>query len=165
MSGRRCDDRRARELGFRVFLGCMEETSLGIAASAAVAGLVDWVDLDGNLLLIDDPFAGLSSMTLHADGTRAGVPLGDRRPNPGRLTGRPPPALSRRGSVDNLVDKMVDRAPPIRRPSAVPWRGLITGPDGPREPRFRHRPRVATDRRGGHRGARAAPACAWDTLD
>ena len=51
--------RRARELGFRVFLGCMEETSLGIAASAAVAGLVDWVDLDGNLLLSADPFTGL----------------------------------------------------------------------------------------------------------
>jgi L-alanine-DL-glutamate epimerase-like enolase superfamily enzyme len=51
--------RRARELGFRTFLGCMEETSLGIAASAAVAGLADWVDLDGNLLLADDPFTGL----------------------------------------------------------------------------------------------------------
>jgi L-alanine-DL-glutamate epimerase-like enolase superfamily enzyme len=51
--------RRARELGFRIFLGCMEETSLGIAASAAVAGLVDWVDLDGCLLLADDPFEGL----------------------------------------------------------------------------------------------------------
>jgi L-alanine-DL-glutamate epimerase-like enolase superfamily enzyme len=51
--------RRARELGFRIFLGCMEETSLGIAASAAVAGLVDWADLDGCLLLADDPFEGL----------------------------------------------------------------------------------------------------------
>jgi L-alanine-DL-glutamate epimerase-like enolase superfamily enzyme len=50
---------RARELGFRTFLGCMEETSVGIAASAAVASLADWVDLDGNLLLADDPFAGL----------------------------------------------------------------------------------------------------------
>ena len=50
---------RARELGFRVLLGCMEETSVGIAASAAVAGLVDWVDLDGNLLLALDPFEGL----------------------------------------------------------------------------------------------------------
>ena len=49
----------ARGLGFRVFLGCMEETSVGIAASAAVAGLVDWVDLDGNLLLAEDPFGGL----------------------------------------------------------------------------------------------------------
>lgn len=51
--------RRARELGFRVFLGCMEETSLGIAASAAVAGLAEWVDLDGCLLLAADPFEGL----------------------------------------------------------------------------------------------------------
>ena len=50
---------RARELGFRTFLGCMEETSVGIAASAAVASLADWVDLDGNLLLAADPFAGL----------------------------------------------------------------------------------------------------------
>ena len=50
---------RARELGFRTFLGCMEETSVGIAASAAVASLADWVDLDGNLLLTDDPFEGL----------------------------------------------------------------------------------------------------------
>ncbi len=50
---------RAREMGFRTFLGCMEETSVGIAASAAVASLADWVDLDGNLLLADDPFEGL----------------------------------------------------------------------------------------------------------
>jgi L-alanine-DL-glutamate epimerase-like enolase superfamily enzyme len=50
---------RARELGFRTFLGCMEETSVGIAASAAVASLADWVDLDGSLLLADEPFEGL----------------------------------------------------------------------------------------------------------
>jgi L-alanine-DL-glutamate epimerase-like enolase superfamily enzyme len=50
---------RARELGFRTFLGCMEETSVGIAASAAVASLAEWVDLDGCLLLAGDPFSGL----------------------------------------------------------------------------------------------------------
>jgi L-Ala-D/L-Glu epimerase len=50
---------RARDLGFRTFLGCMEETSVAIAASAAVASLADWVDLDGNLLLATDPFSGL----------------------------------------------------------------------------------------------------------
>ncbi len=50
---------RARELGFRTFLGCMEETSIGIAASAAVSPLADWVDLDGCLLLADDPVRGL----------------------------------------------------------------------------------------------------------
>jgi L-Ala-D/L-Glu epimerase len=51
---------RARELGFRTFLGCMEETSVAIAASAAVASLAEWVDLDGNLLLANDPFTGLT---------------------------------------------------------------------------------------------------------
>ncbi len=50
---------RARELGFRTFLGCMEETRVGIAASAAVASLATWVDLDGPLLLAEDPFEGL----------------------------------------------------------------------------------------------------------
>ncbi|HET9614191.1 MAG TPA: dipeptide epimerase [Candidatus Limnocylindrales bacterium] len=50
----------ARRLGFRTFLGCMEETQVGIAASAAVASLADWVDLDGTLLLADDPFEGLT---------------------------------------------------------------------------------------------------------
>ncbi len=49
---------RARALGFRTFLGCMEETSVGIAASAVVASLAEWVDLDGNLLLAADPFEG-----------------------------------------------------------------------------------------------------------
>jgi L-alanine-DL-glutamate epimerase-like enolase superfamily enzyme len=50
---------RARERGLRTFLGCMEETSVGIAGSAVVASLADWVDLDGCLLLADDPFEGL----------------------------------------------------------------------------------------------------------
>ncbi len=50
---------RARSLGFRTFLGCMEETSIGIAASAAVAPLAEWVDLDGCLLLGEDPVRGL----------------------------------------------------------------------------------------------------------
>jgi L-Ala-D/L-Glu epimerase len=50
---------RAHEMGFRTFLGCMEETSIGIAASAAVSPLADWVDLDGCLLLADDPVSGL----------------------------------------------------------------------------------------------------------
>ena len=50
---------RARDLGFRRFLGCMEETSVVIAASAACASLADWADLDGCLLLAADPFEGL----------------------------------------------------------------------------------------------------------
>ena len=50
---------RARAAGFRTFLGCMEETTVGIAASVAVARLAEWVDLDGCLLLADDPYEGL----------------------------------------------------------------------------------------------------------
>jgi L-alanine-DL-glutamate epimerase-like enolase superfamily enzyme len=50
---------RAKAIGFKTFLGCMEETTVGIAASAAVASLADWIDLDGNLLLADDPYEGL----------------------------------------------------------------------------------------------------------
>jgi L-alanine-DL-glutamate epimerase-like enolase superfamily enzyme len=38
----------------------MEETSVAIAASAAVASLADWVDLDGSLLLASEPFTGLA---------------------------------------------------------------------------------------------------------
>jgi L-alanine-DL-glutamate epimerase-like enolase superfamily enzyme len=50
---------RGREMGFRTFLGCMEETSVGIGASAVLASLAEWVDLDGNLLLAEDPFEGV----------------------------------------------------------------------------------------------------------
>ncbi|HUG47965.1 MAG TPA: dipeptide epimerase [Candidatus Limnocylindria bacterium] len=50
---------RARELGLRTMLGCMVETSVGVRAALAVGGLAEWLDLDGNLLLADDPFAGL----------------------------------------------------------------------------------------------------------
>ncbi|MCK5439173.1 MAG: dipeptide epimerase, partial [Gemmatimonadetes bacterium] len=49
----------AKALGFGVFLGCMVESSLGIASAAHLAPLADYVDLDGHLLLADDPFQGL----------------------------------------------------------------------------------------------------------
>jgi L-alanine-DL-glutamate epimerase-like enolase superfamily enzyme len=50
----------ARALGLSVMLGCMVESSLGIAAAVHLSPLVDWVDLDGHLLVSDDPFRGLS---------------------------------------------------------------------------------------------------------
>ncbi len=50
----------ARAHGMSVMLGCMVETSLGIAAAAHISDLFDFVDLDGAMLLADDPFAGLS---------------------------------------------------------------------------------------------------------
>ena len=49
---------RARALGMRVMIGCMLETSIGITAAAHLAPLADHVDLDGNLLLAEDPFRG-----------------------------------------------------------------------------------------------------------
>src|SRR5205085_7265117 len=49
----------ARALGLGVMLGCMVESGLGIAAGAAMAGLCDHVDLDGNLLLAEDPWPGI----------------------------------------------------------------------------------------------------------
>lgn len=48
----------ARSCGLKVMLGCMVETSVGIAAAAHLGPLVDWLDLDGNLLLAADPFRG-----------------------------------------------------------------------------------------------------------
>lgn len=49
----------ARAHGMLVMLGCMVETSLGIAAAAQISGLADFVDLDGAMLLADDPFEGV----------------------------------------------------------------------------------------------------------
>src|SRR5262249_36836348 len=49
----------ARALRMGVMLGCMLESGLGIAAACCVAPLCDRVDLDGNLLLAEDPFPGV----------------------------------------------------------------------------------------------------------
>ena len=51
--------RLARQRRLAVMIGCMVETSLGVAAAAQLASLADYVDLDGHLLLADDPFTGL----------------------------------------------------------------------------------------------------------
>ena len=50
----------ARALGLQVMLGCMVETSLAVSAAAALSPLADLVDLDGNLLIKDDPFTGVT---------------------------------------------------------------------------------------------------------
>jgi L-alanine-DL-glutamate epimerase-like enolase superfamily enzyme len=49
----------ARALGLVVMLGCMIESSLGISAAGQFASLCDFVDLDGHLLISDDPAEGL----------------------------------------------------------------------------------------------------------
>jgi len=46
--------------GLQVLIGCMVESSLGVAAALQLAGLADYVDLDGALLLAEDPFTGIA---------------------------------------------------------------------------------------------------------
>jgi len=48
----------ARAHGMSLMLGCMVESTVGIAAAVQLAPLVDWVDLDGAALLAKDPFRG-----------------------------------------------------------------------------------------------------------
>jgi L-alanine-DL-glutamate epimerase-like enolase superfamily enzyme len=42
----------------KVMLGCMVESSMAITAAAHIAPLVDFADLDGNLLITNDPYVG-----------------------------------------------------------------------------------------------------------
>lgn len=49
----------ARAHGWQVLLGCMVETGIGIAAASHLAGLADWLDLDGAMLSKNDPVEGL----------------------------------------------------------------------------------------------------------
>jgi len=51
----------AHESGLKVMLGCRAaETSVAIAAAAHLAPAVEWADLDGNLLINDDPFRAVA---------------------------------------------------------------------------------------------------------
>lgn len=52
--------RQAKILGLKTMLGCMVETSLGISCALNIASGVDYLDLDGFLLIKDDPFKVLS---------------------------------------------------------------------------------------------------------
>ncbi len=66
----------ARAHGMQIMLGCMVETSLAITAAAHIAPLVDHADLDGNLLVVDDPYAGAtieSGRLVLPDGPGLGV--------------------------------------------------------------------------------------------
>ena len=49
----------ARKYKLKIMLGCMVETSVGITAAAHLASMVDKVDLDGNLLINNDPYDGV----------------------------------------------------------------------------------------------------------
>jgi len=49
----------ARSLGLRTMLGCMISSSVSVTAAAHLSPLVDVADLDGNLLIANDPFRGV----------------------------------------------------------------------------------------------------------
>ncbi len=51
----------ARRAGLKTMIGCMIETSVLISAAAHLAELADHLDIDGNLLISNDPFAGATA--------------------------------------------------------------------------------------------------------
>ncbi len=61
----------ARACNLKVMVGCMIESSVAISAGAQLAPLIDYADLDGNVLITNDPFDGVRSL----DGT---LKLSDR---------------------------------------------------------------------------------------
>ncbi len=70
----------ARAHGMRVMLGCMIESSIAITAAAHLLPLVDAADLDGSVLIANDPYVG-AAMTagrlVLPDGSGLGVHLRD----------------------------------------------------------------------------------------
>lgn len=51
---------RANQLNLKTLIGCMSESSVGCSAAAQLASMVDYTDLDGPLLISNDPFKGIT---------------------------------------------------------------------------------------------------------
>jgi L-alanine-DL-glutamate epimerase-like enolase superfamily enzyme len=71
----------ARACNMQVMLGCTIESSIGITAAAQISPLVDFADLDGNVLITNDPAAGVKTSggkLVLPDGPGLGVTLTDR---------------------------------------------------------------------------------------
>ena len=49
----------AKALGMKTMLGCMISSSVSVTAAAHLSPLVDYADLDGNLLIANDPYRGV----------------------------------------------------------------------------------------------------------
>src|SRR5207237_2869210 len=49
----------AKSLGMKTMLGCMISSSVSVTAAAHLSPLVDYADLDGNLLITNDPYVGV----------------------------------------------------------------------------------------------------------
>jgi L-Ala-D/L-Glu epimerase len=52
--------RAARDVGLKTMIGCMVQSSIRSSAAAHLAELADWLDLDGHLLVSNDPFRGVT---------------------------------------------------------------------------------------------------------
>jgi L-Ala-D/L-Glu epimerase / N-acetyl-D-glutamate racemase len=66
----------ARALDMKIMLGCMIASSVAITAAAHLSPLVDYADLDGNLLIANDPFTGVTverGRLILSDGPGLGV--------------------------------------------------------------------------------------------
>ena len=53
--------RAARKAGLKTMIGCMIETSILISGAAHLAELCDYLDLDGNILITNDPYLGVTA--------------------------------------------------------------------------------------------------------
>ena len=73
----------ARELDLSIMLGCMIESSIGITAAAHLSPLVDHADLDGHLLIDNDPYIGVrieDGRVVIPDGLGLGIELDSDQP-------------------------------------------------------------------------------------
>ena len=71
---------KARELGLKVMIGCMNESSVGTAAIAQLAPLIDHVDMDGPLLLAEDIATGVTfdnGRIIYTNGYGLGIEMGE----------------------------------------------------------------------------------------
>jgi L-alanine-DL-glutamate epimerase-like enolase superfamily enzyme len=75
----------ARELELEIMLGCMIETSVAITAATHLSPLVDYADLDGHILINNDPYQGAlveKGKLILPDGPGLGVTLRDHIAEP-----------------------------------------------------------------------------------
>jgi L-alanine-DL-glutamate epimerase-like enolase superfamily enzyme len=68
----------AREAGLKTMIGCMIESSLLISAAAHLAELADYLDLDGSLLITNDPYQGVTAEAGQLSFAQAPEPVGLR---------------------------------------------------------------------------------------
>ena len=68
----------ARKAGLKTMIGCMIETSILISAAAQLAELCDYLDLDGNILITNDPYRGVTASQGRLSFATATEPFGLR---------------------------------------------------------------------------------------